>query len=361
MAPISVRHHYFYSLDGIRGIAALLVVLRHTGNYFGAIEFPVSYLAVDVFFLLSGIVIAGSYEKRLHTGLTPTAFMRIRIARVYPLYILGSLITILTVAGEFSHEFTTIQALSAFPLAAFLLPSTLGGFPLNGPAWSVFFELIANFAYGFFINYLTNLTLIIIVLISALALIMIVTAHPKHHLDVGFSFPYYAGIFRTTYSFFLGVLLYRRFSLSEEPKSPRLVKIIFPWLIIGTITAFLTVNPGLGTRPYFVVLSVLFAFPVLIYISLWFQPSGLGARVCQTLGIASYGIYAMHVPLASFVSGILARSFGINVGRYAPWSGLTFLALLFLLCLFLDRFYDRPIRRLMLQSARPSKVIQISG
>ena len=75
MSPNILRNHYFYFLDGIRGIAALLVVLRHTEIYFGAIEFPVIYLAVDVFFLLSGIVIAGDYENRLHGWLKPTEFL----------------------------------------------------------------------------------------------------------------------------------------------------------------------------------------------------------------------------------------------------------------------------------------------
>jgi peptidoglycan/LPS O-acetylase OafA/YrhL len=335
--------------------------VRHTGNFFNGLEFPISYLAVDVFFLLSGIVIAGSYEKRLHAGLTSTAFIRIRIARIYPLYIFGSLITVLTVLGHFSQELTTIEISSALPFAFLLLPSTLNGFPLNGPAWSVFFELLANFAYGFFINLLSDRALKIIVLMSGIVLIAIVAAHPKHHLDVGFSFPYYAGIFRTTYSFFLGILLYRRFLASKERESPRFGKIIKPWLIIGIVSVILIANPALAVRPYFVILSVLFVFPALIYASLSFQPSGRGARVCRTLGIASYGIYALHVPLAIFISGVLAKVFEINVDRYAPWSGLIFLVLLFVLCLVLDRFYDRPARRLMLQGTGQSDVIQVSG
>lgn len=361
MEKTDVRDRYFYSLDAIRGIAALLVVVRHTGNFFGGIEFPVSYLSVDVFFLLSGIVIAGSYEKRLYAGFTFTAFMRIRIARIYPLYILGTLITVLTITGNFSHEFTMIEVLAALPLAFFLLPSTLNGFPLNGPAWSVFFELLVNFAYGAFINTLSDRALKIIVLVSGVILIALVAAHPKHHLDVGFSFPYYAGIFRTTYSFFLGVLLYRRFLVAKTPKLESLAKIIMPWLFIGAVVLILIANPAFSIRPYFVILSVLFVFPALIYVSLSFQPSGLSANMCQTLGIASYGIYAIHAPLAVLVNGVLIEVYETNVNRYAPWSGLIFLVLLFFLCLLLDRFYDRPTRRYMLQGARPLTVVKITG
>lgn len=361
MTQTSVRPRYFYALDGIRGIAALLVVLRHTGNYFGAIEFPLSYLAVDVFFLLSGIVIANSYEKKLQTGLSPTAFMQIRMARIYPLYIFGSFITVISVFFNLTDEFTTAQALSALPLALLLLPSALNGFPLNGPAWSVFFELISNLAYGIFIKSLTDHVLKLIILLSAFVLVAIVAVHPKHHLDVGFSFPFYGGIFRTTYSFFLGVLLYRKFLASKEPRLPALAKTFMPWLFIAALTFLLILNPSIELRPYLVILIVLFVFPVLIYHSLWFQPNGMGAKIFQTLGLASYGIYALHAPLAVFFNGMLAKNFDIHVEHYAPWSGLAFLVFLFAFCLILDRLYDRPIRRLMLRRSQPSSVVQVSG
>jgi peptidoglycan/LPS O-acetylase OafA/YrhL len=50
------------TLDGIRGMAAVLFVLRHTSAYFGRISFQETYLGVDVFFVLSGVVIANTYE-----------------------------------------------------------------------------------------------------------------------------------------------------------------------------------------------------------------------------------------------------------------------------------------------------------
>ena len=358
MTSIDSRPQYFHLLDGIRGLAALLVVLRHTGNYFGPIEFPISYLAVDVFFLLSGIVIAGSYEKKLYAGLVSTSFMKIRVARIYPLYILGSMITFLAVSCHFDVDITVLQAVSALPLAILLSPSTLNGFPLNGPAWSVFFELLINFIYGFFINFLTDLVLKLIVFASAVVLVAIVIMHPKHHLDVGFSFPYYAGFFRTTYSFFLGVLLFRKITINKNVKVSSSSKIVLPWLIIGTITLLLMASPSPVIRPYFVTALVLFVFPILIYISLWFQPSGFLALACKKLGIASYGIYALHVPLAGFISGFFVKILKLDVSQFAPWSGFIFLLLLFLICLLLDPFYDKPVRRFLLSTNQPSREIR---
>lgn len=336
----------------------MLVVLRHTGNYFGTIEFPISYLAVDVFFLLSGIVIAGSYEKKLYAGLVPTTFMKIRIARIYPLYILGSMITFLAVSCHFDEDITILQAVSALPLAILLLPSTLSGFPLNGPAWSVFFELLINFIYGFFINFLTDRVLKLIVFASAVVLGAIVIMHPKHHLDVGFSFPYYAGFFRTTYSFFLGVLLFRKITIKKNLNISRSVEIVMPWVIIGTIILLLMVSPSPAIRPYFVSALVLLVFPILIYISLWFQPSGFLALACKKLGVASYGIYALHVPLAGFIHGFLIKILKLDVNQFAPWSGFIFLFLLFSICLFLDQFYDKPVRRSISSTNQPSEEIR---
>ena len=87
----------FYTLDGIRGIAAILVMMRHTIPFFG-VDFVESYLAVDIFFLLSGVVITNAYERRLQSGLSVLRFIWIRVVRMYPLYMLGSLISIVAVA-----------------------------------------------------------------------------------------------------------------------------------------------------------------------------------------------------------------------------------------------------------------------
>lgn len=72
----------FASLDAIRGIAAIFVVTRHTGEYFGGYPFFNSFLAVDIFFLLSGFVIAHAYGKKLLSNtISNTDFFKIRLIR----------------------------------------------------------------------------------------------------------------------------------------------------------------------------------------------------------------------------------------------------------------------------------------
>ncbi|MFX8945840.1 acyltransferase family protein, partial [Acinetobacter baumannii] len=60
----------FATLDGLRGVAALLVVYHHE-HLAGIVGAPAgAYLAVDLFFLMSGFVIAHAYEARLEQGLS---------------------------------------------------------------------------------------------------------------------------------------------------------------------------------------------------------------------------------------------------------------------------------------------------
>src|SRR5215469_9945636 len=88
----------FYTIDGLRGIAALLVVCRHIVPLHGnRLNFPSSYLAVELFFLFSGFVIAHAYDKRFDAGMSFWEFVKARIIRLYPLYFLGLMIAVLTV------------------------------------------------------------------------------------------------------------------------------------------------------------------------------------------------------------------------------------------------------------------------
>jgi len=59
----------YESLDGMLGLCALIVVLYHCG--YGLNTPPLvgsGWLSVDVFFVLSGFVIALAYEDKLRTG-----------------------------------------------------------------------------------------------------------------------------------------------------------------------------------------------------------------------------------------------------------------------------------------------------
>ncbi|MGO7428469.1 acyltransferase family protein, partial [Rhizobium ruizarguesonis] len=81
---------FFTALESLRGIAAVVVMLLHTGGTLGPIPANIGYIAVDLFFLLSGVVLANSYERQLTTGqISPAGFLLQRIIRLYPIYLLS--------------------------------------------------------------------------------------------------------------------------------------------------------------------------------------------------------------------------------------------------------------------------------
>ena len=68
------------------GVAAALVLMRHSGDLWGGYPFR-NYLAVDLFFLLSGFVLAHAFEARLRDRrLSVSEFMAQRLLRIYPMF-----------------------------------------------------------------------------------------------------------------------------------------------------------------------------------------------------------------------------------------------------------------------------------
>lgn len=86
-APAAREH--FIALDSLRGIAAIVVVLFHSGDFGWLAGIPAvraGWLLVDFFFILSGFVIAASYGGRLAQGFPKGRFMALRAWRVLPLH-----------------------------------------------------------------------------------------------------------------------------------------------------------------------------------------------------------------------------------------------------------------------------------
>src|SRR5580698_8903196 len=88
MATAQPRRH-FQTIEGMRGAGALLIVMRHAPMMFGGFRVPESFLAVDLFYLVSGFVIAHAYGERLAAGEPLGRFMMTRVIRLYPLYLVG--------------------------------------------------------------------------------------------------------------------------------------------------------------------------------------------------------------------------------------------------------------------------------
>ena len=334
----------FYTIDGLRGIAALLVVCRHIiPLHAGKLNFQSSYLAVELFFLFSGFVIAHAYDRRFETGMKFWDFAKVRVIRLWPLYILGFAIAVLTV------PLARLAGIKTWPLdpaviipGVFMLPIMVkfaGGllYPFNNPSWTLFFELIANFAYALTFKGLNNRRLAIIVLISAAALAW--TAFYFHSLDVGFNRSHFAGGFgRVFFSFFAGVAVYRLQTLRPCPVR------ISPWILMLVVILLLTAKVPRGLdRELYDTVCALIVFPVFAYLATAVEPKSARVQKAFMLGgAASYALYLIHAPLG----GVLNQFF-LVYGRpkgSIPLA-LAFIASASLIAWLAEKYYDRPFRR----------------
>ena len=87
-----MKHDRFIFLDGMRGIAALAVMIMHFTLYTNYPIFSSAYVAVDLFFVLSGFVIARSYIDKLDNGEALTSLVAKRLIRFLPTYMIGMLL-----------------------------------------------------------------------------------------------------------------------------------------------------------------------------------------------------------------------------------------------------------------------------
>ena len=152
----------FTTFDGLRGVAALLVVSRHVGPFFGPLNSPESFLAVDMFFLLSGFVIANAYAPRLEKGGFVLDFLKIRLIRLYPLYLAGLVVAVvlrLYMRGEDGDPWSLHMLIPTALLAALMLGGPPGetthGYSLNSPSWTLLPEIGLNLVYALVFRWLT--------------------------------------------------------------------------------------------------------------------------------------------------------------------------------------------------------------
>lgn len=256
---------------------------------------PSSYLAVDLFFVLSGFVLAHAYGARLERGLSALGFMVHRLIRLYPLYAVGTTLGIAAFLSQVAMGERSF-VLGRFVLsglgAMFFLPvspgASVGGvsFPFNGPAWSLFWELAVNVAFGALALKLEGRRLWMLVVVALAALV----AGTFYYGDLATGWNwrnFMGGGTRVGYSFFAGVLIYRLW------RSGRLRPVMPTWAASLVLLAVFAVPLDIAARTVFDLVAAMLIFPALIAASTSTRPSWLS----RLLGRASYGVYALHVPI----------------------------------------------------------------
>ncbi|MCZ3376574.1 MULTISPECIES: acyltransferase family protein [unclassified Rhizobium] len=292
--PADATRHRYAALDAMRGLAAFAVVVYHLDRPYA----PSAYIAVDFFFVLSGFVIARAYGEKLDGGMTVLAFMKARYARLYPLFLIGSVYGLVQLllhwqaagVGRADLAASILTTVLMLPSPSFLTRSAgdiLALYPLNGPAWSLFWELLANLVFALVLFRLKTRSLILIAAASLAMLIVSVFFHKS--LDLGWEWHSVdGGLARVFFSFTLGMIIYR---LRGKTVLGRTVNSYAALLPIAAILALLFL-PTYSLK-YALVFCILIS-PLIVLAGTMLELPERLQRLGIFLGYLSYPIYMCH-------------------------------------------------------------------
>lgn len=333
------------SLDAMRGIASLMVVVYHLPYIYG-FKMQYAYLAVEFFFILSGWVMAYSYEERISNGLPFKNFALNRLARLYPLYLCATFFGFLVMLVKMRFGTPSANLACLLP-NALLLPciNPIGSaFPLNGPAWSIFVEVAVNILW-FAAVWLGLSTLRWkFALHLCFTVVLWGTAVYSHRYMGGFNpSDLHEGLYRGLLGFTGGVLL---FSFRRQPW----IIVYFAIVTMAVLLAFRLRGDSGGVTPLaFVVMGLL---PALVWLTAWWRPAILENSVGAYLGDISYAVYLLHLPLAILLQKPLRLMLpGPGIASIALKS-LIFSALLIALSTASFRCLEMPARRWLMRRFR---------
>lgn len=352
---------HFTILDGLRGVAAIMVVWFHIFEAFATSHLDQTinhgYLAVDFFFILSGFVIGYAYDDRWKT-MTKWEFIKRRIIRLQPMVVVGALIggLMFYMQGCSVWDVTKVTLLSlifATFINGLMIPVTPGMevrglgemYPLNGPTWSLFFEYIGNILYALFIHKFSTKMLSFLVVFAGLGLGYFAVFGPYGDICAGFqltSLEFTAGFLRLLFSFSMGLLLFRLFNKKYKIKGAF-------WLCSLILVILFAIPRIGGTQSFWMnglydIICCAIFFPCIVY----FGASGvisskITANICTFLGNISYPLYMVHYPFI-YLYYAWVKNGNLTFTQSLPGALALFIGSVFLAYICL-KFYDVPIRK----------------
>lgn len=368
-------------LDGLRGVAALLVIIFHLlETYSRGPAYQIinhGYLAVDFFFVLSGFVIGYAYDDRWDR-MSLTGFFKRRLVRLHPMVMAG------TITGACLFFFSACNvwpAITETPLWNFLLCTVLGllmipcwpgidirGWnetnPLNGPNWSLTYEYIGNILYALIFRKLPIAILALLCVCSAVLtlnltigwnLFGIFDGEPQYNVIGGWSLEgsqIFIGFTRLLYPFLCGLLISRilssRMTADNPSGSPFRLRGGFWWASVILVTVFAL--PCIGGKQgiadgIYQAVSILIIFPVIVLIGAGSRTTdSRSTKVCKFLGEISYPLYITHFPF------VCMQVAWVNNNPDAPlWMHIAVSAGVVTVAVALAyawlRLYDEPVRK----------------
>ncbi|WP_161935697.1 acyltransferase family protein [Burkholderia pseudomallei] len=308
MVPIiaATKKTHFYTLDGLRGIAALAIAVYHNGTrlpWIGSLDH--GWLAVDFFFVLSGFVIDHSYQDRLSRGMGFCEFLRIRAIRLCPMTIIGASLGLLlyvlvyhSLGAWLLGRLTIGWILTCLSLPATLLPDSMPPwirntpFYMNRPSWSLFFEWIASVAFAVALSKLRLRGLVAgIVVAGCLSILMAYLGKS----DSGWSTTNISwGLVRVAYPFLIGILISRTQGYIQVPV------ISFPLASLLLLGVLFVTHLSNAWESVYDAVVVMLIFPTIVLTAKASIQKPAMIAVIQWLGFISFPLYATHVSILSY-------------------------------------------------------------
>lgn len=354
------KKHYII-LDALRGIASIMVLVFHLFETF-ALGDPYKqivnhgYLAVDFFFMLSGYVIGYAYDDRWNK-MSLKDFAKRRLIRLHPMIIVGMITGAILFFFQSSPQVfpamehvTVWQVLLTMLIGFTLIPLPPGldvrGWaemhPLNGPAWSLFFEYIGNLIYALLLRKMNTRMLWVFVIASGVLLAHL--ALTKGDVIGGWALTgeqLHVGFARLLFPFSAGLLLSRILK-------PGKIKGAF--LISALLLAAVLSFPRLGSpdtawiNGLYEAIAIIFIFPLILQIGASYSGSAsAGKGLAAFLGDISYPLYITHYTLVyTFTAWVVNHQKSLTDAM--PMAIFVMIASIAYAYLCL-RFYDIPVRK----------------
>ena len=299
------------------------------------------WLAVDFFFCLSGFVIGYAYDDRVgEMGIWP--FLKVRLIRLHPMVVFGSVLGLVTLfidpfrAGSLGYGAGRIALM--FLTSIFLIPYPamhergFSLFSLNSPAWSLFWEYVANIVYAIILFRFSRRWLSIATVIAAILLCIV--GHSHGYLWAGFNGrTFWVGAARVNFSFLAGLLVYRSKWIIRT-------KLGFSALSGLLLLAFLMPYARGGWIREAAV--IILYFPLLVALGAGATLSSRSEKLCKFAGSISYPLYMTHYCVI-WMFGNYYRSHKPDTAHLALVVSCGVLIMVGFAYLVME-FYDTPIR-----------------
>ena len=367
-AYVDSKPHYEI-LDGLRGVAALLVVFYHIfeGLSFAAGGTVITtinhgYLAVDFFFILSGFVIGYAYDDRWGRSLTLGNFFKRRLIRLHPMIVMGAVLGVVfyVLQGSVMWDGTrvaTSMVMLALLCALFFIPAAPGScydirgnaemFPLNGPSWSLFFEYIGNLLYALFIHRLGNKALAALVVLTGagLAWFMLFDVVGYGMIGVGWTLDglnFFGGLLRMLFPFSLGMLLARKF---QPVKVRGAFWICSAVLLVLFCVPYIEGQAVVSLNGLYESVCIFLIFPALVWLGASDKTTDRrSTQICKFSGDISFPLYAVHYPVMYLFYSWLIENKYYTFGEIWPMALVVYVGSVLLAYAAL-KLYDEPVRK----------------